>query len=58
MIWIYNKWASKIIREMCPCAQLQRYEDVLVKWGYSSTLGGSEWSAPRLGRFTPRDALG
>jgi hypothetical protein len=38
-----------------------RYEGVLGEWRYSSThsltsaLDGGEWSASRLGRFTPRE---
>jgi hypothetical protein len=45
--------------------QAQCHEGVLGEWKYSSThsltsaLDGSEWSASRPGRFTPRErALG
>jgi hypothetical protein len=40
-----------------------RHEGVLRKWRYSSThsltsaLDGGEWSASRLGRFTPRERI-
>jgi hypothetical protein len=41
--------------------KLTRHEGVFGEWGYSSTssltsaLDGDEWSASRLGRFTPRE---
>jgi hypothetical protein len=64
-------WETSLRRNTCfifLCTKLSlcfygalRHEDVLGEWRYSSSnslisaLDGGEWSASRLGRFTPRE---
>jgi hypothetical protein len=58
---IIRKVKGKKVKVIPGLNQAPRHEDILGEWRYSSThsltsaLDGTEWSASRPGRFTPKE---